>query len=92
MNKNELVSQVAKSSGLTKTDATRAVEAIVATITKTLKKGEDVQLIGFGTFRTSDRAASEGRNPRTGQKIRIPATRLPKFRAGKQLKEAVAKR
>jgi DNA-binding protein HU-beta len=92
MNKNELIAQVAKESKLTKTDANKAIDAVIETVTKTLKKGDDVRLTGFGTFATSNRAATEGRNPRTGQKIKIPATRLPKFRAGKLLKEAVAKR
>jgi DNA-binding protein HU-beta len=92
MNKNELIAHVAKESKLTKTDANKAIDAVVETITKALKKGDDVRFTGFGTFTTSNRAATEGRNPRTGQKIKIPAARVPKFRAGKLLKEAVAKR
>jgi DNA-binding protein HU-beta len=92
MNKNDLITQVAKESKLTKTDANKAIDVFIETITKTLKKGDDIRLTGFGTFTTANRAATEGRNPRTGQKIKIAATRLPKFRAGKLLKEAVAKR
>jgi len=91
VNKNDLVSQVAKKTGLTKASAARTIDAFIESITKSLKKGEDVQLIGFGSFRTSNRPASEGRNPRTGEKIKIPAKRLPKFRPGKQLKDTVAK-
>ena len=91
MNKGDLVNNVAKTSGLTKVDAERAIEATFQTITKTLKKGEEIRLIGFGTFLITHRKATEGRNPRTGQKLKIPAKRLPKFRPGKQLKEAVAK-
>ncbi len=91
MNKQELITQIASHSGLTKADAERALDATVKAITKSLKSGGDVRLVGFGTFTTAQRAKSEGRNPRTGQAITIPAARLPKFRAGKQLKEAVAK-
>lgn len=91
VNKSDLVSSVAKAAGLTKADAERAIDATFQTITKSLKKGDDVRLIGFGTFATAQRKATEGRNPRTGAKIKIPAKRLPKFRAGKQLKEAVEK-
>ena len=91
VNKSDLVSKVATASGLTKTDAEKAIEATFGAITQSLKKGEEVRLIGFGTFDIAHRAATQGRNPRTGAAIKIPATRLPKFRAGKQLKEAVAK-
>lgn len=91
MNKNDLVTKVAASAGLTKTDAEKAIEATFASITQSLKTGEEVRLIGFGTFAVADRAATKGRNPRTGQEIQIPATRSPKFRAGKQLKEAVCR-
>lgn len=89
MNKSELVVAVAGASRLTKADAERAIDATFDAITKALKKKEDVRLIGFGTFTVAERAASEGRNPRTGATIKIPAKRLPKFRAGKQLKDAV---
>ncbi|HXF90788.1 MAG TPA: HU family DNA-binding protein [Candidatus Nitrosotenuis sp.] len=91
MNKQDLVTKVASASGLTKTDAERAIDATIKSITETLKKGDEVRLIGFGTFAVVDRPATEGRNPRTGQPLKIPATRLPKFRAGKQLKDAVCK-
>jgi DNA-binding protein HU-beta len=91
VNKTDLISKVAASCGLTKTDAEKAIDATFHSITQSLKTGEEVRLIGFGTFAVTERPASEGRNPRTGQAIKIPATRLPKFRAGKQLKEAVAK-
>lgn len=90
MNKNDLVTKVATASGLTKVDAERAIEATISSITDSLRGGEEVRLIGFGTFAITNRPASEGRNPRTGEPLKIPATRLPKFRAGKQLKEAVA--
>lgn len=91
MNKQDLVSKVASASGLTKTDAERAIDATIKSITEALKTGSEVRLIGFGTFAVVDRPATEGRNPRTGQPLKIPATRLPKFRAGKQLKEAVCR-
>ncbi len=91
VNKQDLVSKVASASGLTKTDAERAIDATIKSITETLKKGDEVRLIGFGTFAVVDRPATEGRNPRTGQPLKIPATRLPKFRAGKQLKDAVSR-
>lgn len=89
MNKQELITQVSQQSGLTKADAERALDATIHAITSTLQSGDDVRLVGFGTFTTAHRQKSEGRNPRTGEKISIPATRLPKFRAGKQLKDAV---
>jgi DNA-binding protein HU-beta len=89
VNKSDLVAKVATASGLTKANAERAIEATFASITHALKKREEVRLIGFGTFAVVQRAATEGRNPRTGAKIKIPAKRLPKFRPGKQLKDAV---
>ena len=89
MNKNDLVAHVADSAGLTKADASKAVDAIFDGITASLKKGDEVRLVGFGTFLVSSREASEGRNPRTGEKIQIAASKLPKFRAGKGLKDAV---
>ena len=89
MNKNDLVAHVADSAGLTKADAAKAVDAIFDGITSTLKKGDEVRLVGFGTFLVSARAASEGRNPRTGATIKIPASKQPKFTAGKGLKDAV---
>lgn len=89
MNKNDLVAAVADSTGLSKADANRAVEAVIETITKSLKKGTEVRLVGFGTFNVSHRRATEGRNPRTGETIKIPASKQPKFRAGKALKDAI---
>jgi DNA-binding protein HU-beta len=80
---------VADTAGLSKIDATKAVDAVFDGIIQSLKKGEEVRLVGFGTFDVSDRAASEGRNPRTGEKINIPASKQPKFKAGKTLKDAV---
>lgn len=91
MNKQELVSEVAKKADLPKTKAQEAVEAIFDSIKMTLKKGGEVRLVGFGTFTVAKRAASTGRNPRTGEEIKIPASKQPKFKAGKELKEAVNK-
>jgi len=90
VNKSDLIAKVATASSLTKTDAEKAIDATFRSITQSLIKGEEVRLIGFGTFFATDRSASDGRNPRTGEAIKIPATRLAKFRVGKQLKEAVA--
>jgi DNA-binding protein HU-beta len=89
MNKNDLINAVASHSGLNKTDSAKAIDAVFESIEKSLKKGEEVRLVGFGTFLTTKRAATEGRNPRTGAKIKIPASVQPKFRAGKGLKDAV---
>jgi DNA-binding protein HU-beta len=89
VNKNDLVALVADAAGLSKIDATKAVDAVFDGIIQSLKRGEEVRLVGFGTFDVSDRAASEGRNPRTGEKINIPASKQPKFKAGKTLKDAV---
>lgn len=89
MNKNDLIANVASSSGLSKADATKAVDAVFDSITASMKGGQEVRLVGFGTFSVSRRRASEGRNPRTGEKIQIPASNQPKFRAGKSLKDAV---
>jgi DNA-binding protein HU-beta len=89
MNKAELVARVAKDSRLTKADATRAIDAVIANVTRALKKGEKVTLVGFGTFGVSRRKARAGRNPRTGTPIRIAARRVPKFTAGKELKELI---
>jgi DNA-binding protein HU-beta len=91
MNKQELVSAVAKDTDLSKAKAQEAVEAIFGAIKTTLKKGGEVRLVGFGTFSVAKRAATTGRNPRTGEKINIPASKQPKFKAGKDLKEAVNK-
>ncbi len=89
MNKAELIDAVATSANLTKTDAGEAVDAIFDSISKALAGGDSVSLVGFGTFSVSDRAARSGRNPRTGETISIAATRVPKFKAGKGLKDAV---
>ncbi|MFA5122469.1 HU family DNA-binding protein [Zavarzinia sp.] len=88
-NKNDLIAAVAESAGLSKADAGRAVDAVFEAITDALKKGDDVRLVGFGTFDVVKREASEGRNPRTGEKIEIPASKQPKFRPGKGLKDAL---
>ena len=89
MNKSELVVKLAKDTGVTKTAAATAVDSIIETITKALKKGESVSLVGFGTFRTSNRKARKARNPQTGAPITIPKRRVPRFSAGKALKQAV---
>ncbi|NCP12301.1 MAG: HU family DNA-binding protein [Sphingomonadales bacterium] len=89
MNKQDLISSVADGSGLSKSDAGRAVEAVFDSITSELKSGGDVRLVGFGTFSTSQRKASTGRNPRTGETMQIKASTQPKFKAGKGLKDAV---
>ncbi len=89
MNKQDLVNSVADTSGLSKSDASKAVESVFDTITSTLKDGGDVRLVGFGTFSVSQRKASTGRNPRTGEPMTIPASTQPKFKAGKALKDAV---
>ena len=89
MNKNDLVAVVADNAGLSKADAAKAVDAVVDGITDALKAGDDVRLVGFGTFLVSRRAASTGRNPRTGATIQIPASNQPKFKAGKGLKDAL---
>ena len=88
-NKQELVDSVAKATGLTKKDAVASVDAVFASIEAALKKGEKVQLIGFGNFEVRDRAARKGRNPQTGEEIEIPASKVPAFKAGKALKDAV---
>lgn len=89
MNKAELVSLVAEKAGLTKKDADKAVAAVFDGIQETLQKGDKVQLVGFGTFEVRDRSARTGRNPRSGETIEIPASRVPAFKPGKALKEAV---
>jgi len=89
MNKNELVAAVAEKAGLGKGDAGSAVEAVFEAITSELKKGGDVRLVGFGNFTVSHREASKGRNPMTGAEVDIPARNVPKFAAGKGLKDAV---
>ena len=89
MNKSELIDAVAKQADLTKVDAAKAIDATTAAITKALKKGDTVTLIGFGTFKVSARAARTGRNPQTGKEIKIAARKAPGFSAGKALKDAV---
>ncbi len=88
MNKSDLVSAVTSTSGASKADAARAVDAVCNVITDALSRGEDVRLVGFGSFSVANRSARMGRNPRTGAPINIPASRQPKFKAGKQLKHA----
>lgn len=90
MNKNDLIASVADKTGLTKTDAGKAVDGIFESIADFLKQGEEVRLVNFGTFAVVHRPASEGRNPRTGEKIKIPAKKQPKFKAGKGLTDAIA--
>ncbi len=89
MNKTELVAAVADVAGLSKADAGRAVDAVVEAITNALKAGDQVSLVGFGTFSVKERSARQGRNPRTGETIEIPASKTPAFKAGKALKDAV---
>ena len=89
MNKNDLISSVAESSGLTKADAGRAVDSVFESIASALSSGDDVRIVGFGSFSVANRAASTGRNPRTGEEIQIPASKQPKFKAGAPLKSAV---
>lgn len=91
MNKSELVSAVAKETNLSKKDAEAAVNAVTSTITTALAGGEKVQLVGFGTFETRERAARTGKNPRTGETIEISASKVPAFKAGKALKDVVNK-
>lgn len=85
MNKAELIAQISEDAGVTKTQANAAVDSFVATVTKTLKKGDKVTLVGFGTFSVSKRAARTGRNPQTGAAIKIKAKKVAKFKAGKEL-------
>lgn len=89
MNKGDFVGSVAEAAELSKADAGRAVDAMIDVIKKTLKKGGTVSLVGFGTFQVRKRAARTGRNPRTGQTIKIKASKAPGFKAGKALKDAV---
>ena len=91
MTKAELVSAIAEKTELTKKDSEKALAAVVDSITEALKKGDNVALVGFGTFEVRTRAARQGINPQTKKKINIPATKVPAFKAGKALKEVVAK-
>ena len=89
MNKTDLIDAIASAADLSKADAGRALDAVVDSITDSLKKGDPVSLVGFGTFQVKHRAAREGRNPQTGATIQISASNVPSFKAGKALKEAV---
>ena len=89
MNKTDLIAAVADKAGLTKAQANAAVEATIDSIVETLKQGSDVRLVGFGTFQVVERAAGVGRNLRTGETIKIPASKTPKFKAGQVLKDAI---
>lgn len=89
MNKTELIARVAELSQLTKKDATKAVDAVFQVISESLKAGEKVQIIGFGNFEVRERAARKGRNPQTGEEIDIAASKVPAFKPGKALKEAI---
>lgn len=89
MNKTEYIAAVAGAADISKAQASAVVEACIAVITKALKKGESVQITGFGTFEVAKRAARQGRNPATGQQIKIPASKAPKFKAGAVLKAAI---
>ena len=89
MNKNDIAEAVAEATDNSKADAAKAVDCVFETISAALKSGDSVQLIGFGSFSVADRAAREGRNPRTGETLQIAASKQPKFKAGKALKDAV---
>lgn len=89
MNRNELVTNIAEKSGLTKKDVEAVVSGVVDEITNALKSGDKVQFVGFGTFETRERSSRTGRNPQTGEEISIPASTVPAFRPGNKLKEAV---
>jgi len=92
MNKSELIDSIAKESGLTKADAKKALDGLTTSISKTLKKGDKIALVGFGTFSVSKRAARQGRNPRTKETIKIPAKNVVKFKAGAELSGHVNKK
>ena len=89
MNKTELASAIAEKAEISKKDAEKALKAFTEVVAEELKKGEKVQLVGFGTFEVSERAARVGRNPQTKQEIKIPASKAPKFKAGKALKDSL---
>ena len=90
MNKTERIAAVAEKTDLSKKDADAAVSAVLGAITDALKAGDKIQLVGFGTFEVRNRAAKQGRNPRTGETMTVPASKVPAFKAGKALKDAVA--
>ena len=91
MNKTELIQQTANQTGLSKKDAEQAINAALELMTQALAQGDKIQLVGFGAFETKERSARVGRNPKTKEEIQIPASRVPAFKAGKALKDAVAK-
>ena len=92
MNKTELIAAIAESAEISKKDSEKALKAFADVVAAELKKGEKVQIVGFGTFEVSERAAREGRNPQTGQTMKIEACKAPKFKAGKALKDLVNKK
>lgn len=89
MNKTELVAAIADEAGISKKDAEKALKAFTDVVAEELKKGEKIQLVGFGTFEVSERAARTGRNPQSGEEMKIPASKAPKFKAGKALKDMI---
>lgn len=89
MNKSELVEAVANKTDMSKSQTQGVIEALIEVVTKALKKGDEVRLVGFGTWTVAKRAATTGRNPRTGEPLKIPASKQPKFKAGKELKDAI---
>ncbi len=89
MNKGELVSAIAEKAGLGKAQAAEALDATIAVITEALKRGEEVKIVGFGTFSVADRAGGEARNPRTGEKVQVAASKAPRFKAGTGLKDVL---
>ena len=89
MNKTELIAAISTKAGLTKKDAEKVLKAFTDTVTEELKKGEKVQIVGFGYFEVSERAARDGRNPSTGEPMSIAASKAPRFKAGKALKDAI---
>ncbi|MEM7072417.1 MAG: HU family DNA-binding protein [Pseudomonadota bacterium] len=89
MNKNDLISAVADATGMSKTDTTTTIDATITAISQALSRGEEVRLIGFGTFSVSQRQATTARNPRTGDIVNVPASKQPKFKSGKALRESV---
>ncbi|TXJ08670.1 MAG: HU family DNA-binding protein [Acinetobacter sp.] len=90
MNKSELIDAIAQKGGLTKVDAGKALDATIESISAALKAGDTVTLVGFGSFAVKERAARTGRNPKTGEELKIPASKVPSFKAGKGLKDSVA--
>ncbi len=90
MNKAELISATAEKAGMSKKDSEKVINALIETITNTMKKGDKVQLVGFGVFEVKNRPARTGRNPRTKETIEIPASKIPQFKAGKALKDTIA--